>query len=202
MKSPIRLACLSSLLLTLAHTAPAGAVAEITAVSADGSGLGSFELFVIDQTDRRLEFNKVFDHFGPIILTFKVEHGDGTGGSYSVLEDIANNTGQTWRDFRFDLVEPGDGYGVTFDTQISPSLTGLILHSSGPQTLRFVGDLSNGGVPAAVYGLSLPDPDVGYSYTFQLIQTPAIPEPGAWAMIVTGLLAVASLVTRASSNHL
>ena len=48
----------------------------------------------------------------------------------------------------------------------------------------------------AAFRLSPPDPGNDKTYTFQLVQTPTIPEPGTWAMIVAGLLGVGGLIRR------
>jgi len=197
MKKSNRLALAGAVALALGYMANATASSEILSITASGPGLGSFASNVINNGDRILDLSKAFDSVAPISLTFTIGHGTGNGSPYTLTEDITNNTGITWTDFHFSIVEPDANNGVTFNSHTQSTLTGFTLDkSSGPRDLNFTGTLLDGGLTDAAFKLGIPDPGANKTFTFQLIQTPTIPEPGTWAMLLAGLLGVAGLARR------
>ena len=79
------------------------------------------------------------------------------------------------------------------------TMTGFTLDSppsSGPRNLNFTGFLANGENADADFNISPFDPGQDNTYSFSLIQTPTIPEPGTWAMLMAGLIGVAGMVRR------
>lgn len=196
MKKSNRIALVSAIALVLGSIGAANAVGTITEIEASGPGLGSFSAG--DLTGSSLIWSKTFDHFGPITLLFTVEHGTGPGGSpYAIAETIHNNTGIDFTDFHFSIVEPSAKNGVVF-TGSTSALAGFNLDaSSGPRDLNFTGGtLFNGSGSVAAFTLNTPDPGNGKTYQFELVQTASVPEPGAWALMIAGLLGVAGIARR------
>lgn len=185
-------------------TATAGGV--ITAVTASGPGMGSFDAGVIDPNDHSLDFTKSFDSVNPITLTFTVAHTDGGGNPYSVAEALTNNSGVAWNDFHYSITEPNQGQGVVFTGFNQSTLGGFTLDnppSSGPRNLNFTGNLADGGTTNASFSLSPFDPGSGNTTTFTLTQVPtvsAIPEPETYAMLVAGLLLMGGIAKRRSDR--
>ena len=181
----------------------ASASGVITDITASGAGLGSFSVLASSTNDKGLDFSKVFDSVDPITLTFTVAHSVGNGGSYDIIESIANNTGTAFSDFHLSITQPTDapGNGVVFTSFNSSTLEGFTLdspsvnqlspfNSSGPRDLNFTGALAIGGTANAGFSLSAFDPGAGNTYTFTLTQTPTvspIPEPETYAMLLAGL---------------
>ena len=181
----------------------ASASGVITDITASGAGLGSFSVLASSTNDTGLDFSKGFDSVDPITLTFTVAHSVGNGGSYDIIESIANNTGTAFSDFHLSITQPTDapGNGVVFTSFNSSTLDGFTLdspsvnqpspfNSSGPRDLNFTGALAIGGTANAGFSLSTFDPGAGNTYTFTLTQTPtvsAIPEPETYAMLLAGL---------------
>ena len=154
----------------------------------------------------------------PITLTFTVAHSVGNGGSYDVVESIANNTGTAFSDFHLSITEPTDasGNGVVFTGFNSSTLAGFTLDSpsmnqpspfnhSGPRDLNFTGSLANGDSANASFNLSPFDPGTGNTYTFTITQTPTvmspIPEPETYAMLIAGLGLMGAMVRRRGTKH-
>ena len=195
-----KLLALSATIAALGWVGAASAAPIITNISASGPGLGSFSS-QIDEDNRSIDLLKTFESLNPITLTFTVEHSTGPANPYEVSEEITNNSGVDWRDFHFEIVEPPDapGNGVVFTSFNQSTLTGFTLDappSSGPRNLNFTGFLANGGTTDADFNISPFDPGEGNTSTFSLIQTPTIPEPGTWAMLVAGFIGVLGMVRR------
>jgi PEP-CTERM motif-containing protein len=195
----------------------ASASAVITDITASGAGMGSFSVLASSTNDKGLDLSKTFDSINPITLTFTVAHSVGNGGSYDVVESIANNTGTAFSDFHLSITEPtnASGNGVVFTSFNSSTLAGFTLdspsmnqpspfNSSGPRDLNFTGTLAAGGTADAAFHLSPFDPGVGNSYTFTITQTPTVmspvPEPETYAMLLAGLGLMGAMVKRAKSK--
>jgi hypothetical protein len=197
MKKTTRIALAGAIALALGYMANASASSQVLSITPSGAGLGSFSSITIDNSNRIIDLGKTFDRVAPILLTFTIGHGTGNGSPYTLTEAIINNTGLTWRDFHFRIVEPDANNGVTFNSHTQSTLTGFTLdNSSGPRDLNFTGTLLDGGVTDAAFKLGIPDPGADKTFIFQLVQTPTIPEPGTWAMVLAGLLGVAGLARR------
>ena len=193
-------------------TATASAV--ITNITAEGAGLGSFSFLASPTNDKGLDLSKAFDSVNPITLTFTVAHSVSNGGSYDVIESIANNTGTAFSDFHLSISEPS-GNGVVFTSFNSSTLDGFTLdspsmnqpspfNSSGPRDLNFTGSLAVGGTANAGFHLHAFDPGVGNTYTFTITQTPTvspIPEPETYAMLLAGLGLMGFIVKRKSTKY-
>ena len=195
-----KLLALSAAIASLGWIGAASAAPIITDITASGPGLGSFS-FEIFEDSRSIDLFKTFDSLNPITLTFTVAHSTGPATSYEISEEITNNTGLDWRDFHFQIVEPPDapGNGVVFTSFNQSTMTGFTLDSppsSGPRNLNFTGFLANGETADADFNISPFDPGQDNTYSFSLIQTPTIPEPGTWAMLMAGLIGVAGMVRR------
>jgi hypothetical protein len=196
-------------------TATASAV--ITNITAEGSGLGSFSFLASPTNDKGLDFSKTFDSVNPITLTFTVAHSVGNGGSYDVIESIANNTGTAFSDFHLSITGPtnASGNGVVFTSFNSSTLDGFTFdspsmnqpspfNSSGPRDLNFTGSLAVGGTANAGFHLQAFDPGVGNTYTFTITQTPTvspIPEPETYAMLLAGLGLMGFIVRRKRTKY-
>ena len=169
--------------------ATASAAGVITDVTANGGGLGTFDVLSNTTDPNVLDLSKTFNSLDPIVLTFTVEHiNGGPGNPYTVTEAITNNTGQSWVDFHYSIQEPDQGQGVVFTEHASSTLSGFTLdQSSGPRNLNFTGNLADDGIANASFMLSPFDPGAGNTTTFTLTQVATIPEPETYAMLLAGL---------------
>ncbi|MBA2658384.1 MAG: PEP-CTERM sorting domain-containing protein [Nitrosospira sp.] len=184
---------------TISTANAAGVITNITATDLSG---GTFDSGVIG-ADRTLDIDKTFTSINPISLTFTVAHAAGTGNPYSVVEDVLNNTGQTWTDFHYSIIEPDRGQGVVF-TQFNAGSTFAdftLDGSSGPRNLNFTGTLLDGQTANASFNLSPFDPGAGNTTTFTLTQVPTIPEPETYAMLLAGLLLMGGIAKRKSNKQ-
>jgi hypothetical protein len=186
----------------------ATAAGVITDITAEGAGLGSFDILSNSIVPKELNLSKTFNSADPITLTFTVTHASGAGGPYSVTETINNNTALDWGDFHLSISEPAaGGQGVVFNNFNSSALTGFTLDSapsSGPRELNFTGGLASHGTATATFNLNLPDPGAGNTTTFTLTQMPsvsAVPEPETYAMLMAGLGVIGFMVRRRTAKQ-
>lgn len=190
-----------------AATATASSV--ITDITASGPGLGSFSFSELGSSVSN--FSTTFSSVNPITLTFTVAHGDGISLPYQIYDAIKNNTAEAFSTFHLHLNEssstPEDGVVFTSfnsaDDFFAPDFTPRFtldsssinqpapFESTGPRDLNFTGELKAGETAVqSYYGLDLPDPGSGNTYTFSLTQTPVagvVPEPETYAMFLVGL---------------
>ncbi len=180
----------------------ATAAGVITKIEATDTAGGTLDLSTIG-TNHNIDLTKTFTSFNPITLTFTVDHQEGPGTPYSILENVVNNTGQTWADFHYSITEPNQASGVVFTNHTSSTLSGFTLDaSSGPRNLDFTGSLANGQTANAAFSISPFDPGstVGQT-TFTLTQIPSpIPEPETYAMMLAGLLLMGGIAKRRSKK--
>ena len=183
--------------------ATASAAGVITDVTANGGGLGTFDVLSNTTDPNVLDLSKTFNSLDPIVLTFTVEHiNGGPGNPYTVTEAITNNTGQSWVDFHYSIQEPDQGQGVVFTEHASSTLSGFTLdQSSGPRNLNFTGNLGDDGIANASFMLSPFDPGAGNTTTFTLTQVPTIPEPETYAMLLAGLGLMGAIARRRNNKQ-
>lgn len=203
----------NSLLLALilgGSIATATASSFIQSVTASGAGLGTFSPILrgLDNPDLFITFSSV----NPITLTFEVASGEGSVTSYDIKEEIINNTASLFKGFHLSITDiegkPIDKVAFTsfnanddLPPDFSPSFTldppsklpPAPFEATGPQHLNFTGDADTGGLAAGTkvisfFGLSMTEPPAGDPpYFFMLTQTPVVPEPEIYALMLVGL---------------
>ena len=67
----------------------ATAAGVITKIEATDTAGGTLDLSTIG-TNHNIDLTKTFTSFNPITLTFKVDHQEGPGTPYSILENVVN----------------------------------------------------------------------------------------------------------------
>jgi hypothetical protein len=180
-------------------TATAGGV--ITGITASGGvPPGTFSSTINPDT---LNLSKTFNSLDPITLNFAVGHTEGGSGTYTVTENITNNTNQDWTDFHITVTEPTTGgQGDVFTSHNQSTLTGFTLDSSsGPRNLDFTGSLAAHSSTTATFNLSPFDPGSNNTTTFTLTQVPTIPEPETYAMLLAGLGLMGAIVRRRNKSN-
>jgi hypothetical protein len=194
-------------LVSCADAAHAGAIlASVTVTAPERGSVSIYSPGGLDfpkTGDMPILVDKTFDGVGYSIFTFPVEHGGGDGGTttFTFLETIGNETEAGFTDYRFAIIDAVPSRPVAFTDLDATFIKGFTLNlSSGPRELRLSGLLASGLVAEAAFHLTVPDPGEGNSYTFTLIQGPAvtISEPAAFGLAGVGLLSLSFLRRRAA----